>query len=42
MSTDGYGFFAALDALGVTGPTRTNGNDFRAIPINRASEGAEA
>lgn len=30
---DGYGFFAALDALVVTGPTRTNVNDFRAILI---------
>jgi hydroxypyruvate reductase len=28
---DGYGFFAALDQLIVTGPTRTNVNDFRAI-----------
>jgi hydroxypyruvate reductase len=28
---DGYGFFAALDDLVVTGPTRTNVNDFRAI-----------
>jgi hydroxypyruvate reductase len=28
---DGYGFFAALDRLIVTGPTRTNVNDFRAI-----------
>jgi len=30
---DGYGFFAALDELIVTGPTRTNVNDFRAILI---------
>jgi glycerate-2-kinase len=28
---DGYGFFAALDCLIVTGPTRTKVNDFRAI-----------
>lgn len=28
---DGYGFFAALNDLVVTGPTRTNVNDFRAI-----------
>lgn len=28
---DGYGYFAALDRLIVTGPTRTNVNDFRAI-----------
>ncbi len=30
---DGYGFFAALDDLIVTGPTHTNVNDFRAIVI---------
>jgi hydroxypyruvate reductase len=30
---DGYGFFAALGALVVTGPTLTNVNDFRAILI---------
>jgi glycerate 2-kinase len=30
---DGYGFFSALDDLVVTGPTRTNVNDFRAILI---------
>jgi hydroxypyruvate reductase len=28
---DGYGFFSALGALVVTGPTLTNVNDFRAI-----------
>jgi hydroxypyruvate reductase len=28
---DAYGFFAALGDLVVTGPTRTNVNDFRAI-----------
>ena len=28
---DSYGFFAALDDLIVTGPTRTNVNDYRAI-----------
>lgn len=32
---DGYGFFATLDDLIVTGPTRTNVNDFRAILIDR-------
>jgi len=32
-ANDGYGFFAALDDLVVTGPTRTNVNDFRAILI---------
>ena len=30
---DGYGFFSALGDLIVTGPTRTNVNDFRAILI---------
>ena len=33
-NNDGYGFFKALDDLVVTGPTRTNVNDFRAILIN--------
>ncbi len=31
---DGYGFFSALGDLVVTGPTRTNVNDFRAILLN--------
>jgi hydroxypyruvate reductase len=30
---DGYGFFAALGDLVVTGPTRTNVNDFRVILV---------
>jgi hydroxypyruvate reductase len=30
---DGYGFFSALDSLVVTGPTRTNVNDFRVILV---------
>lgn len=30
---DGFGFFAALDDLVITGPTLTNVNDFRAIVI---------
>jgi len=30
---DGYGFFSALDLLVVTGPTRTNVNDYRAILV---------
>ncbi len=30
---DGYGFFAAVDALVTTGPTLTNVNDFRAILV---------
>lgn len=32
-NNDGYGFFSALDTLIVSGPTRTNVNDFRAILI---------
>ncbi|AXE29037.1 glycerate kinase [Chromobacterium phragmitis] len=31
---DGYGFFAALDDLLLTGPTYTNVNDFRAILLS--------
>ncbi|HUL10439.1 MAG TPA: glycerate kinase [Candidatus Acidoferrum sp.] len=34
---DGYGFFAGLGDLIITGPTRTNVNDFRAILIEAAS-----
>jgi len=32
-SNDGYGFFSALDDLVVTGPTRTNVNDYRVILV---------
>jgi len=32
-SHDSYGFFSALSELVVTGPTRTNVNDYRAILI---------
>ena len=32
-ANDSYGFFAALGDLHVTGPTRTNVNDFRAILV---------
>jgi glycerate 2-kinase len=32
-NNDGYGFFSALDDLVVTGPTRTNVNDYRAIVL---------
>lgn len=32
-NNDGYGFFSALDDLVVSGPTRTNVNDFRAMLI---------
>ena len=35
---DGHGFFAALDDLVVTGPTRTNINDVRVILIDPAGE----
>ena len=31
---DGYGFFATLGQLIITGPTRTNVNDFRAIIVD--------
>jgi hydroxypyruvate reductase len=30
---DGYGFFSALGNLVVTGPTRTNVNDYRVILV---------
>lgn len=33
-NNDAYGFFSRLDDLVVTGPTRTNVNDYRAILIN--------
>jgi hydroxypyruvate reductase len=36
-NNDGYGFFAALGDLIVTGPTRTNVNDFRAILVRPLS-----
>ena len=36
-NNNGYGYFAALDQLIVTGPTRTNVNDFRAILILEGS-----
>ena len=35
VDNDAYGYFAALGDLVVTGPTRTNVNDFRAILIER-------
>jgi len=31
--TIAYGYFAAADSLIVTGPTRTNVNDYRAILV---------
>jgi hydroxypyruvate reductase len=33
---DGHGFFGALGDAVLTGPTRTNVNDFRAILIDAA------
>ncbi|MBT5674636.1 MAG: glycerate kinase [Rhodospirillaceae bacterium] len=33
-NNDGYGFFAALDDLVMSGPTMTNVNDFRAIVVD--------
>lgn len=35
-NNDGYGFFSRLGDLVVTGPTRTNVNDFRAILVEAA------
>ncbi len=35
-NNDAYGFFQAIDGLVVTGPTKTNVNDFRAILIEPA------
>jgi glycerate 2-kinase len=32
-NNDGYSYFAALDDLVVTGPTRTNVNDYRVILV---------
>jgi hydroxypyruvate reductase len=32
---DSYGFFAALGDLVITGPTRTNVNDYRAIVVSK-------
>ena len=34
-NNDGYSFFKALNELIITGPTRTNVNDFRAILIDK-------
>lgn len=39
---DGHGFFQALGASVLTGPTRTNVNDFRAILIEADSSGQPA
>ncbi|MDP6352745.1 MAG: glycerate kinase [Alphaproteobacteria bacterium] len=38
VDNDGYGFFSQLDDLLVTGPTRTNVNDFRAVLIAGRAE----
>jgi glycerate 2-kinase len=37
---DSYGFFSALGDLVITGPTRTNVNDFRAILLEPMEQGA--
>jgi hydroxypyruvate reductase len=39
---DGYGFFSALGDLVVTGPTRTNVNDYRCILVTREEQEATA
>jgi glycerate 2-kinase len=39
-TTNAYSFFAALGDLVVTGPTRTNVNDFRVILINGSAASA--
>jgi hydroxypyruvate reductase len=36
-NNDGYGFFAGIGDLVVTGPTRTNVNDFRVILVERSA-----
>jgi len=38
-NNDGYGFFQRLDDLVITGPTRTNVNDFRAILVTGSRTG---
>ncbi|MDQ1924084.1 glycerate kinase type-2 family protein [Massilia pseudoviolaceinigra] len=38
LDNDGYSFFAALGDLVVTGPTRTNVNDFRAILVEAPAD----
>ena len=38
-NNDGHGFFEALNDQVVTGPTRTNVNDFRAILITAGNQG---
>jgi hydroxypyruvate reductase len=35
LNNDAYSAFEAADCLVVTGPTRTNANDFRAVYIGR-------
>jgi glycerate 2-kinase len=36
-NNDGYGFFSALNDLVITGPTRTNVNDYRAVLVTTIS-----
>lgn len=37
-NNDGYGFFSGLGDLVVTGPTRTNVNDFRAVLVDKIAK----
>ncbi|MEM7654361.1 MAG: MOFRL family protein, partial [Pseudomonadota bacterium] len=37
-NNDGYGLFDALGQLIITGPTRTNVNDFRAVIVGSKQE----
>jgi glycerate 2-kinase len=41
-NNDGYGFFAGIGDLIVTGPTLTNVNDFRAILVGRSARTARS
>ena len=41
VDNDGHGFFEALGDAVVTGPTRTNVNDLRAILVEAHPEGRE-
>jgi hydroxypyruvate reductase len=36
-NNDGYGFFSTLNDLVITGPTRTNVNDYRAVLVTTIS-----
>ena len=41
VNNDAYSFFEALGDLVVTGPTRTNVNDFRAIVVSPSTDPSE-